>query len=100
MQVIRFEKAPGDNRVWGVNFFEFPEAIALDTISSASANADAGINVLSSSNLTVSGYIVLFQVSGGTSGTTYRITITSTWASGASIIAFVDVVVTTPSTGN
>lgn len=95
MQAIRFEKTPGDNRVWGVTFEEFPELRGGDTISSATATTDAGINIFTA---TVSGAIVLFQMSGGTQGTVYRVIVTATLASGTSLVQYVDMHVIVPTT--
>ncbi len=97
MQVIRFEKMAGDNRVWGVDFYSFPEAIAGDVLTGSTIVADAGINVFSP---VVNSFKVLFQVTGGSAGTTYRLLVKSTWQSGAEIDQAVDVAVLNPATGN
>lgn len=96
MDVLRFEKAPSDVRVYAFDFQHFAEIISGDTISSATITSPAGITVQTP---TVVGAKVNAQISGGTgtaAGTAYRLKINATLASSKVLVGFADVVVIDP----
>lgn len=97
MLAFRIDKAPDDSRVYGFDFYQFPELRGGDTVASGVITADTGINVFTP---TASGTSLLAQISGGTAGTTYRLKIVVTLASGTILATFADVAVAEPATAS
>ena len=81
MSIPIFEKQPGDTEDYDLDFADYftdENGVATaDTVLSASAIADAGIT-LGDTVIDAANKKVKQWVSGGTTGTTYKITVTMT----------------------
>lgn len=86
------EKPAGASRVYTLDFRQYAEVLAGETLSAPSVTASPSGPTLSAA--TVSGSRVLFRVAGGAAGTTYALTVTATTSGGSTLVHPVSLKVT------
>lgn len=96
MRPLVTEKHPSTRLTYEVDYGEaYEELLAADPIASGTVVSNtAGLSI---GAVSVSGTKLLCTISGGTSGTTYRLTWTATTTAGLTLAETLDMAVKTPS---